>query len=247
MDLPDDPFRPTQAHLSPPDPDYGRALSPLSRRYRSAEQKSRFGNRDLGDASQILATPITQKSQSITWLLKLSQVKPENRRESGGRGESGPRVPSTDTRNPRRRPVSRVLSRVVIHLGRTSPHASSDLPGSRAGHASPPRGRHAPLFGLAPGGVYPATDVATGAVRSYRTISPLPLRPIRDDARTATGGRRSVFCGTFRGLAPPRRYLAPCPVEPGLSSTRRRTAHGQRPLSRLLAGVYVPFRSSASW
>ena len=33
----------------------------------------------------------------------------------------------------------------------------------------------APLFGLAPGGVYPATDVATGAVRSYRTISPLPI------------------------------------------------------------------------
>ena len=32
----------------------------------------------------------------------------------------------------------------------------------------------APLFGLAPGGVYPAADVATGAVRSYRTISPLP-------------------------------------------------------------------------
>ncbi len=33
---------------------------------------------------------------------------------------------------------------------------------------------HAPLFGLAPGGVYPAAAVATSAVRSYRTISPLP-------------------------------------------------------------------------
>jgi len=32
----------------------------------------------------------------------------------------------------------------------------------------------APLFGLAPGGVYPATAVAGSAVRSYRTISPLP-------------------------------------------------------------------------
>ena len=29
---------------------------------------------------------------------------------------------------------------------------------------------------------------------------------------------RYVFCGTFRRLTPPRRYLAPCPVEPGLSS-----------------------------
>jgi hypothetical protein len=33
---------------------------------------------------------------------------------------------------------------------------------------------HASLFGLAPCGVWPATDVATGAVRSYRTFSPLP-------------------------------------------------------------------------
>ena len=31
-----------------------------------------------------------------------------------------------------------------------------------------------PLFGLAPDGVYPATVVTNSAVRSYRTISPLP-------------------------------------------------------------------------
>ena len=31
------------------------------------------------------------------------------------------------------------------------------------------------LFGLAPSGVFPATTVANRAVRSYRTISPLPL------------------------------------------------------------------------
>ena len=30
--------------------------------------------------------------------------------------------------------------------------------------------------------------------------------------------RRYIFCGTFRGLTSPRRYLAPCPMEPGLSS-----------------------------
>ena len=35
---------------------------------------------------------------------------------------------------------------------------------------------HAPLFGLAPCGVLPATRVATGAVRSYRTFSPLLAR-----------------------------------------------------------------------
>ena len=33
---------------------------------------------------------------------------------------------------------------------------------------------HAPLFGLAPGGVYHANNVAINAVRSYHTISPLP-------------------------------------------------------------------------
>ena len=32
------------------------------------------------------------------------------------------------------------------------------------------------LFGLAPCGVYPAPGVTAGAVRSYRTISPLPRR-----------------------------------------------------------------------
>ena len=32
--------------------------------------------------------------------------------------------------------------------------------------------------------------------------------------------RRYIFCGTFRRLTPPRRYLAPRPVEPGLSSGR---------------------------
>jgi hypothetical protein len=32
------------------------------------------------------------------------------------------------------------------------------------------------LFGFAPGGVYLAADVATGAVRSYRTVSTWPYR-----------------------------------------------------------------------
>ncbi len=73
-----------------------------------------------------------------------------------------------------------------------------------------PEDMRASLFGLAPAGVYPATAVTGSAVRSYRTFSPLPPGLGR--------GRRSVFCGTFRGLAPPRRYLAACPVEPGLSS-----------------------------
>ena len=100
--------------------------------------------------------------------------------------------------------ISRVLSRAIIHLGLASPQASSDLPGSCAGHAN------TPLFGLAPGGVYHATRVTTRAVRSYRTLSPLPA-----DQNLL---RRSTLCCTGRRLTPPRCYLAPCPVEPGLSS-----------------------------
>ena len=58
------------------------------------------------------------------------------------------------------------------------------------------------LFGLAPGGVCRAVSVAGNAVRSYRTVSPLP-RPIRN------APRRSVLCGTFPGVAPAGRYPAP--------------------------------------
>ena len=53
--------------------------------------------------------------------------------------------------------------------------------------------------------------VTRRAVRSYRTLSPLP-------DPTCVGHRRFALCCTGRGLAPPRRYLAPCPMEPGLSS-----------------------------
>jgi len=108
------------------------------------------------------------------------------------------------------RSISRVLSWTAIHLGPASPRASSDLPGPGAGHA------HGSLFGLAPGGVYPATAVASGAVRSYRTFSPLPVP-------TRGRNRRYLLCGTSRShtvtSVAPRRYLAPCPMEPGLSSS----------------------------
>ena len=46
------------------------------------------------------------------------------------------------------RPVSRVLSKAVIHLRRTSPRACSDLPGSGAGHASSPVGGVLPYLVL---------------------------------------------------------------------------------------------------
>src|SRR5581483_663751 len=56
------------------------------------------------------------------------------------------------------------------------------------------------LFGFAPGGVCRAADVATRAVGSYSTLSPL-LSPKR---------KRSALCCTFPGVAPAGRYPAPC-------------------------------------
>ena len=102
----------------------------------------------------------------------------------------------------------------IIYLGPASLPASCGLPGTRAEQAAP-----RPLFGLAPGGVCHAAPVASGPVRSYRTLSPLPV--------PRGGHRRSALCGTFRRLTPPGRYPAPCPAELGLSSggrTHRRSS-----------------------
>ena len=68
-------------------------------------------------------------------------------------------------------PVSRVLSWTVIHLGLELPRGSSNLPASSASSVV------ACLFGLAPDGVCRAVRVTTSAVRSYRTVSPLPDPP----------------------------------------------------------------------
>jgi len=74
-----------------------------------------------------------------------------------------------------------------------------------------PKARALPYLVLLQVGFAVPPNVATGAVRSYRTLSPLPAGRSRH--------RRFTFCCTVRGLAPPRHYLAPCPMEPGLSST----------------------------
>ena len=67
----------------------------------------------------------------------------------------------------------------AIPLGRPSPGASSNQP-ERRGQRTRPCGagwrRVSLLFGFAPGGACHAADVAARAVRSYRTLSPLPSR-----------------------------------------------------------------------
>ncbi len=92
------------------------------------------------------------------------------------------------------------MSWMAIHLGQTSPFGSSDLPESR-------RAALCFLFGLASNGVYmcPACCQAGGSLLHCPS--------------TLTGRRPAVyFCCTVPGVASARRYLASCPVKPGLSS-----------------------------
>ena len=99
------------------------------------------------------------------------------------------------------RSVSRVLSRTIIHLGRASPLASSDLPESAEGHGI------GSLFGLAPGGVYHRHDCCQprGA-----------LLPHLFTLTCKAGGFLSVALSV--GSRPPGVTWRPDPLEPGLSS-----------------------------
>jgi hypothetical protein len=134
-----------------------------------------------------------------------------------------------------RRSVSRVLSRpktgMAIHLGRPLPNASRDRPERRrerpARRFRPKPARLPLLLGLAPGGVCPAAAVAAGAVRSYRTISPLPPLP----SQRPTGARRCVSVALSLGSPPPGVIRHRASVEPGLSSP------GQRELPRPGAAI----------
>jgi len=107
-------------------------------------------------------------------------------------------------------PISRVLSRTVIHLGLTSLQASSNLPESSASSTV------GFLFGLAPSGVYHATNCYQ--LRGALLPHPFTLTCAIALYKRKRGHRRSTLCCTFRRLTPPRGYLALCPMEPGLSS-----------------------------
>ena len=84
------------------------------------------------------------------------------------------------------------------------------------------------LFGLAPGGACRAPFLAVGAVRSYRTVSPLP-----SVAEAWEGGLLSAALSL--GSPPPgvTRHLVS--VEPGLSSMAPFPALPPRPSSHLIA------------
>ena len=100
------------------------------------------------------------------------------------------------------------MSGHLSHRGRAPGAAEAALrptwtsPGRVDGPAWPCTGR-----GL------PGRRVTATPVRSYRTISPLPVRDSRVAAPSAV-----YFCGTFPRVSPGGRYPPPCPLVSGLSS-----------------------------
>lgn len=84
-----------------------------------------------------------------------------------------------------------------------TPHATNPNDGAEEPPTVPQATRLPFLFGLAPGGVCPAARVAAGAVRSYRTVSPLPA--------PSPANRNAVWAVCFLWHFPwgrPRRPLA---------------------------------------
>jgi hypothetical protein len=81
------------------------------------------------------------------------------------------------------------------------------------------------LLGLAPGGVFPAAAVAGGAVRSYRTVSPLP--PVR-----RAGAGLAVYFLWHCPWGRPRRAL-PGTVPPWSPDFPLPAPGGERPSGRL--------------
>ena len=102
------------------------------------------------------------------------------------------------------RGVSRVLSRVVIYLGPALPSASSGQPGAVRRATA-----YAPYLALLRVGFALPPMSPSGRCALTAPFHPYPDR-----------SGRCVFCGTFRRVAPPGCYPAPCPVELGLSSPR---------------------------
>ena len=128
---------------------------------------------------------------------------------------------------------------MTIHLGCLLPDTSCDTPGRQPENRLDRRTGPPPLFGLAPGGVYRAVPVTGNAVRSYRTLSPLP-RKTRSKTNNA-GGLLSVALSL--GSPPPGITRHRVSVEPGLSSTHLR---GPRPSSHLTSGLLYAGRPRQS-
>ena len=118
---------------------------------------------------------------------------------------------------------------MIIHLGCTLPCTSSSQPGRHSGEREPHGSKPCtpPLFGLAPGGVCRAACVTAAAVRSYRTLSPLPDRQAWPAVcflwHFPWSRLRRTLSGTVSPWSPDFPHRAPVPegtVAPARSSSR---------------------------
>ena len=99
-------------------------------------------------------------------------------------------------------PVSRVLSGIIIHLDWKSPSSLKRPTRKRCGpHQCFP--------------IWSCSEWGLPCHFCYQKRGALLPHPFTLTSRSW----RSTLCCTGRRLTPPRRYLAPCPVEPGLSSS----------------------------
>ena len=104
-------------------------------------------------------------------------------------------------------PISRVLSRIIIHLDSTSPQNSSNLP--------------CPVRTDIRASIWSCSRRVYNAIYSY-----LICGALLPHLFTLTYKRRFIFCCTIRRFTSPRSYLASCPMEPGLSSQKNERLSG---------------------
>ena len=134
----------------------------------------------------------------------------QGRLAPGGRDGDLPRRPGAEIEEApcgglfRSEPVSRILSWAAIYL--------CGLPGPR-------RAGSTVLLGLAPGGVCRARRVTATPVRSYRTLSPLPVRGSRVAAPSAVCSLWHFPAG-FPGWALPTARALWCPDFPRSITSR---------------------------
>ena len=132
---------------------------------------------------------------------------------------------------------------VAGRLARPTRTAAAKTPPGRTG--SGPAGRPS-LFGLAPGGVCRAAAVTGGAVRSYRTLSPLPAAAFRERAPAVCSLWHFPWGRPRRAL--PGTVFPWSPDFPPLGRRRAKSGHPAvwRLLARRLRASRQPSRHGAA-
>ena len=120
-------------------------------------------------------------------------------------------------------PVSRVLSWIIIHLDWKSPSSLKQ----------PTRKRRGPRHSFP---IWSCSGWGLPCHFCYQKRGALLPHPFTLTSRDQLiNNWRSTLCCTGRGLSPPRRYLALCPVEPGLSSSLKSFARFKPAIIQLTA------------